>query len=206
MPFPAVPPELVRAQQNAAVDLVPIHPVADELAARFAAAGHQLYLVGGSVRDALMNRRQTDLDFTTDAHPPAVLAVLEGWAEAVWDTGIAFGTVGARRHGTTVEITTFRADAYDRVSRNPVVAFGETIEDDLVRRDFTVNAMALRLPSIEFVDPYAGLADLAARRLRTPGPPAGRARTGRCRRAARSRGAGAARGRACSARPAPAPS
>ena len=133
------------------MDLVPIHPVADELAARFAAAGHRLYLVGGSVRDALLGRtpsghsEQTDLDFTTDAHPPAVLAVLDGWAEAVWDTGIAFGTVGARRHGTTVEITTFRADAYDRVSRNPVVAFGETIDDDLVRRDFTVNAMAVEL-------------------------------------------------------------
>ena len=91
------------------------------------------------------DREQTDLDFTTDARPPAVLALLEGWAEAVWDTGIAFGTVGARRRGMTVEITTFRADAYDRVSRNPVVAFGETIEDDLVRRDFTVNAMAVEL-------------------------------------------------------------
>ena len=149
MPFPAVTPELARAQENAAVDLVPIHPVADELAARFAAAGHRLYLVGGSVRDACSadssDTQQTDLDFTTDAHPPAVLAVLDGWAEAVWDTGIAFGTVGARRHGTTVEITTFRADAYDRVSRNPVVAFGETIDDDLVRRDFTVNAMAVEL-------------------------------------------------------------
>ena len=141
----AVSPELVRAQENAVVDLVPIHPVADELAARFAAAGHRLYLVGGSVRDALLGREATDLDFTTDARPPAVLAVLEGWAEAVWDTGIAFGTVGARRRGTTVEITTFRADAYDRVSRNPVVAFGETIDDDLVRRDFTVNAMAVEL-------------------------------------------------------------
>ena len=95
--------------------------------------------------DSSRASEQTDLDFTTDAHPPAVLAVLEGWAEAVWDTGIAFGTVGARRHGTTVEITTFRADAYDRVSRNPVVAFGETIDDDLVRRDFTVNAMAVEL-------------------------------------------------------------
>jgi poly(A) polymerase len=173
----------VRAQENAAVDLVPIHPVADELAARFAAAGHRLYLVGGSVRDAIMNREQTDLDFTTDAHPPAVLAVLEGWAEAVWDTGIAFGTVGARRHGTTVEITTFRADAYDRVSRNPVVAFGETIEDDLVRRDFTVNAMAVELtggvdadsaeaPSgRRFVDPHGGLAALATGTLDTPATP-----------------------------------
>ncbi len=146
-------------------------------------AGHRLYLVGGSVRDALLARdpsgagEQTDLDFTTDAHPPAVLAVLEGWAEAVWDTGIAFGTVGARRHGTTVEITTFRADAYDRVSRNPVVAFGETIDDDLVRRDFTVNAMAVELTGGQvggdrrFVDPYGGLAALAAGTLDTPATP-----------------------------------
>jgi poly(A) polymerase len=173
VPFPAVPPDLVRAQENAAVDLVPIHPVADELAARFAAAGHRLYLVGGSVRDAILGRDQADLDFTTDAHPPAVLAVLEGWAEAVWDTGIAFGTVGARRHGTTVEITTFRADAYDRVSRNPVVAFGETIDDDLVRRDFTVNAMAVELtgPDRRFVDPHGGLAALAAGTLDTPATP-----------------------------------
>jgi poly(A) polymerase len=89
----------------------------------------------------------------------------------VWDTGIAFGTVGARRQGTTLEITTFRADAYDRVSRNPVVAFGETIDDDLVRRDFTVNAMALRLPDLTFVDPHGGLVDLDARLLRTPSPP-----------------------------------
>jgi len=155
------------------VDLVPIHPVADELAARFAAAGHRLYLVGGSVRDAIMGREQTDLDFTTDAHPPAVLAVLEGWAEAVWDTGIAFGTIGARRHGTTVEITTFRADAYDRVSRNPLVAFGETIDDDLVRRDFTVNAMAVELTGSErrFVDPHGGLAALATGTLDTPATP-----------------------------------
>ena len=155
------------------MDLVPIHPVADELANRFAAAGHRLYLVGGSVRDAILGREQTDLDFTTDAHPPAVLAVLEGWAEAVWDTGIAFGTIGARRHGTTVEITTFRADAYDRVSRNPLVAFGETIDDDLVRRDFTVNAMAVELtgPERRFVDPHGGLAALATGTLDTPATP-----------------------------------
>jgi poly(A) polymerase len=173
----AASPELVRAQEDAVVDLVPIHPVADELAARFAAAGHRLYLVGGSVRDALLNRAQTDLDFTTDARPPAVLAVLEGWADAVWETGIAFGTVGARRRGLTVEITTFRADAYDRVSRNPVVAFGETIDDDLVRRDFTVNAMAVELTGGQidghrrFVDPHGGLAALAAGTLDTPATP-----------------------------------
>jgi poly(A) polymerase len=155
------------------VEMVQIGPVAEELAARFTQAGHRLYLVGGSVRDALLGRESGDLDFTTDARPDAVLAVLSGWADAVWDTGIAFGTVGARRHGRTVEITTFRADAYDRVTRNPVVAFGDTIEDDLVRRDFTVNAMAVELTGEErrFVDPYGGLAALAAGTLDTPATP-----------------------------------
>jgi poly(A) polymerase len=169
----AIPPELVRAQQNAVVEMVRIGPVAEELAARFAAAGHRLYLVGGSVRDALLGRDAGDLDFTTDARPGAVLALLAGWADAVWDTGVAFGTVGARRRGTTVEITTFRADAYDRVSRNPVVAFGDTVEDDLGRRDFTVNAMAVELTADErrFVDPHGGLAALAAGTLDTPATP-----------------------------------
>jgi poly(A) polymerase len=169
---PAPASDLVRAQHNALVDLVPIPPVADDLAARFAAAGHRLYLVGGSVRDALLARPVSDLDFTTDARPEAVLSVLAGWAEGVWDTGIAFGTVGARRHGTTVEITTFRADSYDRVTRNPVVAFGETIEDDLVRRDFSVNAMAVELTGERtFVDPHGGLAALHAGVLDTPATP-----------------------------------
>ena len=169
----AVAPDLVRAQQNAVVQMVRVPPVAEELAARFAAAGHRLYLVGGSVRDALLGRRSGDLDFTTDARPPAVLAVLEGWADAIWETGIAFGTVGARRAGATVEITTFRADAYDRVTRNPVVAFGESIADDLVRRDFTVNAMAVELTGDEpgFIDPHGGLAALAAGVLDTPATP-----------------------------------
>ncbi len=155
------------------LDMLRVPEVADDLAARFTAAGHKLYLVGGSVRDALLGRAVTDLDFTTDARPGAVLALLEGWAEAVWDTGIAFGTVGARRHGETVEITTFRADAYDRVTRNPIVAFGDTIDDDLVRRDFTVNAMAVELTGTErrFVDPHGGLAALAAGVLDTPAAP-----------------------------------
>lgn len=152
--------------------MVAVPSVARELAERFVAAGHQLYLVGGSVRDALLGRGVTDLDFTTDARPPAVQALLEGWADTAWDTGIAFGTVGARRRGHTVEITTFRADAYDRVSRNPVVAFGETVEDDLVRRDFSVNAMAVQLgPEERFVDPHGGLAALAAGTLDTPATP-----------------------------------
>ncbi len=155
------------------MELVAVPAVAEDLAARFTAAGYRLYLVGGSVRDALLGRDVSDLDFTTDARPEAVLALLSGWAEAVWDTGIAFGTVGARRRGQTVEITTFRADAYDRVTRNPVVAFGETIADDLVRRDFTVNAMALELTgeARRFVDPHAGLAALAAGVLDTPATP-----------------------------------
>ncbi|WP_372452707.1 CCA tRNA nucleotidyltransferase [Pseudonocardia nigra] len=169
----AVSPELRRAQENAVVEMVQIGPVAEELAQRFTAAGHRLYLVGGSVRDALLRRDSQDLDFTTDARPDAVLALLAGWADAVWDTGIDFGTVGARKRGTTVEITTFRADAYDRVTRNPVVAFGETIEDDLVRRDFTLNAMAVELTGDErrFVDPHGGLAALAAGTLDTPATP-----------------------------------
>jgi poly(A) polymerase len=163
----------VRAQENAVVEMVQIGAVAEELAGRFALAGHRLYLVGGSVRDALLGRESGDLDFTTDARPDAILALLSGWADAVWDTGIAFGTVGARRHGSTIEITTFRADAYDRVTRNPIVAFGDSIEDDLVRRDFTVNAMAVELTGDErrFVDPHGGLAALAAGVLDTPATP-----------------------------------
>ncbi len=154
------------------MDLVPIPPVALDLAARFDAAGHRLYLVGGSVRDALLGRAVSDLDFTTDARPDAVLALLSGWAEAVWDTGIAFGTVGARRDGQPLEITTFRAERYDRVTRNPVVAFGQTIDDDLVRRDFSVNAMAVELTGERrFVDPHGGLAALHAGVLDTPATP-----------------------------------
>lgn len=148
-----------------------VAPVAEDLAARFTAAGHRLYLVGGSVRDALLGRLGTDLDFTTDARPERVRELLDGWAETVWDTGIEFGTLGAYKRGTTVEITTFRSDTYDRVTRNPEVAFGDTIEDDLVRRDFTVNAMAVELPSRSFVDLHNGMDDLVAGRLDTPATP-----------------------------------
>lgn len=166
------------------MDLVRVPAAAEELAARFAAAGHRLYLVGGSVRDAILGRTGADLDFTTDARPDQVLAVVHGWAETVWDTGIAFGTVGLHRHGVTVEITTFRADAYDGVTRHPVVAYGDTVEADLGRRDFTVNAMAVELTGgvdarsadaprgrRQFVDPYGGLAALAAGVLDTPATP-----------------------------------
>jgi poly(A) polymerase len=169
---PSVPPSLVRAQENAVVELVGVPVVADELAARFEAADHRLYLVGGSVRDALLDRVGEDLDFTTDARPEAVRDLLRGWTDAVWETGFAYGTVGARRRGITVEVTTFRADAYDRVSRNPVVAFGGSIEEDLVRRDFTVNAMAVELTGTRrFVDPHGGLAALHAGVLDTPATP-----------------------------------
>jgi poly(A) polymerase len=160
-----------RAKQNAVVELLRVSPVAEDLAGRFAEAGHQLYLVGGSVRDAILERPSNDLDFTTDARPAQVQRILSGWADAVWDTGIAFGTVGARKRGTTVEVTTFRADTYDRVTRNPEVIFGDTIEGDLLRRDFTVNAMAFELTEQRFVDPTGGEQALAEGVLDTPATP-----------------------------------
>ncbi|WP_018603026.1 CCA tRNA nucleotidyltransferase [Mycobacterium sp. 155] len=140
----------------------------------FAAEGHELYLVGGSVRDALLGRLGADLDFTTDARPEAVQKLLRGWADGLWDTGIEFGTIGAARAGQRVEITTFRADSYDQVTRNPTVEFGDTLDDDLVRRDFTVNAMAVRITPEgpgEFCDPLGGLAALQAKVLDTPSTP-----------------------------------
>jgi poly(A) polymerase len=150
----------------------PVAPaLAVELGERFAAAGHDLALVGGSVRDLILRRPLTDLDFTTDARPEQTELLLHGWADAVWDVGRAFGTIGARHGDHVVEITTYRSEAYDRSSRKPDVVYGDTLNDDLVRRDFTVNAMALALPSLEFIDPYGGLTDLASARLRTPGTP-----------------------------------
>jgi poly(A) polymerase len=145
--------------------------VADELGRRFASAGHELHLVGGPVRDALLGRVVSDLDFTTDARPAAILATLAGWADAVWDTGIDYGTVGASKAGLTLEITTYRSDLYDGATRNPVVTFGDTLADDLVRRDFAVNAMAVSLPEHRFTDLYGGLAQLADRVIDTPGTP-----------------------------------
>jgi len=140
----------------------------------FADAGHELYLVGGSVRDALLGRLGNDLDFTTDARPEQMQRLLRSWADALWDTGIEFGTVGVGKDGHRLEITTFRADTYDQVSRNPQVRFGERLDDDLVRRDFTVNAMAVRITPDgpgEFLDPLAGLAALHAKVLDTPSSP-----------------------------------
>ncbi|WP_228266522.1 CCA tRNA nucleotidyltransferase [Ornithinimicrobium ciconiae] len=148
--------------------LEPVLPLLTELGGRFQDAGHELALVGGPVRDAFLGRSSPDLDFTTSAAPEQIEAVLAGWAEQTWDIGREFGTIGARHGGWTVEITTYRADAYDPDSRKPVVAFGDNLRDDLVRRDFTVNAMALRLPELVFFDPHEGLADLAAGTLTTP--------------------------------------
>ncbi|HEX2774948.1 MAG TPA: CCA tRNA nucleotidyltransferase [Micromonosporaceae bacterium] len=163
--------DLTAVQRNAVAELLRVSPVADELGRRFAAAGHELHLVGGSVRDALLGRLGEDLDFATDATPDETLRVLAGWAEATWETGREFGTIGAQRGGLRLEITTFRAEAYDGVTRKPVVAFGTSLHDDLRRRDFTINAMAVSLPEHQFTDPYGGLDDLAARLIRTPGTP-----------------------------------
>ncbi|MGX7723027.1 CCA tRNA nucleotidyltransferase [Rhodococcus rhodochrous] len=144
------------------------------LGARFAEAGHELYLVGGSVRDAVLGRLGTDLDFTTDARPEVVQELLRGFVDHQWDTGIDFGTISAVKGLEQLEITTFRSDAYDRVTRHPIVKYGTSLEDDLVRRDFTVNAMAVRIGpdgAGEFVDPLGGMDSLLAGVLDTPAKP-----------------------------------
>ena len=149
-----------------------LQPLLEEtapLAGRFAAAGWRLYLVGGAVRDAILGRDlDQDLDFTTDARPDDIEAVVQGWADAVWDQGRRFGTIGVKKGEVTYEITTHRAEAYTPDSRKPEVQFADAVEADLSRRDFTVNAMALSLPDAELIDPFGGLDDLAAYRLRTP--------------------------------------
>ncbi|WP_460743838.1 CCA tRNA nucleotidyltransferase [Mariniluteicoccus endophyticus] len=170
------------AQSNAVAELLRIAPVVDRLGALFTDAGFELYLVGGSVRDALMGRLGHDLDFTTSARPDDIERLLKQFTHgvpgsAVWDIGKEFGTIGAKvpadgqSDAWVIEITTFRADTYRTDSRKPEVAYGDSIDDDLVRRDFTVNAMAISLPDRKFVDPYRGLADLAAGVIRTPGTP-----------------------------------
>ncbi|MGL4257484.1 MAG: CCA tRNA nucleotidyltransferase, partial [Microbacterium sp.] len=129
-------------------------------------------IVGGPVRDALLGRPTNDLDFTTDARPDDILRIVKPISTAQWDIGRAFGTIGAKVAGEQVEVTTYRADSYDGVTRKPTVEFGDTLDDDLVRRDFTVNAMALRVPGRTLIDPTGGVEDLVARRLRTPADPA----------------------------------
>ncbi|GAA1703110.1 CCA tRNA nucleotidyltransferase [Microbacterium sediminicola] len=143
-------------------------PVVATLAEAFAAAGRELAIVGGPVRDALLGRVTHDLDFTTDALPDEILRIVKPISSTQWDVGREFGTIGAMMSGEQVEITTYRADSYDGLTRKPVVAFGDSLEGDLVRRDFTVNAMALRVPSRTLVDPSGGVEDLVAQRLRTP--------------------------------------
>lgn len=146
-------------------------PGVARLASAFAAAGHEIALVGGPVRDAFLGREVSDLDFTTDALPDQILAIVTPISDAHWDIGRAFGTIGARIGGETFEITTYRSDAYDGESRKPEVAFGDSLEADLTRRDFTINAMALRLPSQVLVDPSGGMEDLLAKRISTPASP-----------------------------------
>jgi poly(A) polymerase len=181
VPATPSPPEpqdrrAAEARRRLAVALVRLGPVLEELADAFGAAGHRLALVGGPVRDGLLGRPDVasgaiDLDLTTDARPEQSEPLLIAWGDAHWDVGRAFGTIGARRGGAVVEVTTYRSDRYRSPSRKPEVAFGDTLEGDLARRDFTVNAMAVELPSLAFVDPHDGLADLVAGVLRTPGTP-----------------------------------
>lgn len=147
------------------------NPVVRTLAEAFDEAGFELAVVGGPVRDALLGRETHDLDFTTSASPDEILAIVKPVASAHWDIGRAFGTIGARVRGEQVEITTYRADSYDGVTRKPTVEFGDSIDGDLVRRDFTVNAMALHVPAVKLVDPTGGVEDLVAGVLRTPTDP-----------------------------------
>ena len=164
--------ELEESQQRHLGAMVAVYPIADELAQRFDQAGHELYLVGGTVRDTLLSGplgdSKQDLDFATSASPKDSEAVLRGWADHVWLTGARFGTVSAAKDGWSLEITTYRSDRYTAGSRHPDVTFSEDISADLSRRDFTVNAMAVRLPQMHFLDPFGGLADLQANVLRTP--------------------------------------
>jgi poly(A) polymerase len=154
--------------------LQPLVAETAELANRFEAAGHRLYFVGGVVRDLILNRfsDDDDFDFTTDAHPDEIERLVAGWADAVWTQGKRFGTIGFKRGTRIYEVTTFRAEAYQPESRKPDVQFATELAADLERRDFTVNAMALSVPGLELTDPFGGVADLAAKRLRTPLDPA----------------------------------
>jgi poly(A) polymerase len=146
-------------------------PAVAEIGRLFARHGHELALVGGPVRDVLLGQQPGDLDLTTDATPDQVLKITSGWADRTWEVGIAFGTVGLRKGSEFFEITTYRSEQYERTSRRPDVQYGTSLEDDLGRRDFTVNAMAARLPGYDFTDPFGGFDALRERVLRTPGAP-----------------------------------
>ena len=159
------------AAQLAITTLTSRAPEATELASLFKSAGYKLALVGGPVRDAILGRLGNDLDFTTDAHPKDCEKILNKWADSVWDIGAAFGTVAGKKGEITVEVTTYRSESYDSSSRKPTVEFGKTIEGDLARRDFTINAMALELTTPEpiFIDLFNGVADLQNKLIKTPG-------------------------------------
>ncbi len=159
--------EIERRLRSAMTEL---DPVIGDLGRRFAEQGAELALVGGSVRDIMLGRLQQDLDFTTSARPEVSERLLQEWAGSTWDVGRAFGTIGCRRGGWTVEVTTYRSDEYEHSSRKPVVQFGDSMQGDLRRRDFSVNAMAISLPEGTFVDPFGGIVDLAHQVIRTPGP------------------------------------
>ncbi len=171
-PDEALERALDEARGRAVRALEPVMPVLVDLGRRFEQAGHELSLVGGPVRDAFLGRRSADLDFTTDARPDDTVAILKRWGDAFWEVGREFGTIGARKRSggvdVVVEVTTYRSESYDPDSRKPEVSYGDDLVGDLSRRDFTVNAMALRLPSLDFADPHDGLTDLAAGVLRTP--------------------------------------
>jgi poly(A) polymerase len=161
------------AAQLAITTLIKQAPEATNLAIAFKAAGFKLALVGGPVRDAILGRLGNDLDFTTDAHPKDCEKLLNKWADSVWDIGAAFGTVAGKKGDITVEITTYRSESYEADSRKPNVEFGKTIEADLSRRDFTINAMALELTTDEptFIDLYNGVGDLQSKLIKTPTKP-----------------------------------
>ncbi|MFM1905331.1 MAG: hypothetical protein RIT32_127 [Actinomycetota bacterium] len=154
--------------RQALAEFIRISPLTVELGKIFAEAGYELALVGGPVRDAFLGRLGNDLDLTTNATPEQILTLVSGWADSTWDVGARFGTIGINKNGYKLELTTYRSESYDAASRKPEVNFGDSLEGDLGRRDFTINAMAIKLPSLEFVDLFDGLDDLANRVIRTP--------------------------------------
>ncbi|MCX6398756.1 MAG: CCA tRNA nucleotidyltransferase [Propionibacteriales bacterium] len=162
---------LVDVQAAVTAELDRIAPVIDDLGRLFEAAGHELALVGGPVRDAMLGRRSNDLDFTTSARPEQTEKLLRAWGDAWWDMGRDFGTIGCRKGDWVVEVTTYRSEEYDSDSRKPEVQYGDSLAGDLGRRDFTVNAMAVRVPGRVIEDPFGGVMDLAHQVLRTPGTP-----------------------------------
>lgn len=161
----------MEVQRRVGAELDRLAALIDPLGALFTDAGHELHLVGGPVRDAMLGRSHHDLDFTTSARPEETERLLKGWGDALWDMGRDFGTIGARKGPWQVEVTTYRSEVYDPSSRNPTVQYGDTLAGDLGRRDFTVNAMAVALPDRRFEDPFGGVVDLAHGVLRTPGRP-----------------------------------